>query len=105
MSKEKILILVTGGTFDKGYNEITGELFFNDSHIKEMLELGRCKLKVDIKKIMLKDSLEMNRSDRDLILKRCLETNTSKLVITHGTDTMTKTAKLLSENIKPFKSL
>ena len=101
----RIVILATGGTFDKEYNEITGKLFFNDSHIREMLDLGRCKLEVDIKKIMLKDSLDMKKIDRKLILDACLKTSTSKLVITHGTDTMSETAKLLSENgigVKPI---
>ena len=99
----KITILVTGGTFDKEYNEITGELFFSKSHIKEMLDLGRCRisdLKIDIKKLMLKDSLDMEDIDRQLILDACLQTNTHKIVITHGTDTMTETAKTLSENIR-----
>ena len=96
----KIVILVTGGTFDKEYNEITGKLFFNQSHIQEMLDLGRCRIKVDIKKIMLKDSLDMEPVDRALILDACMQTDTNKIVITHGTDTMTETAKLLSENIK-----
>jgi len=96
----KIVILVTGGTFDKEYNEITGKLFFNDSHIREMLDLGRCKLEVDIKKLMLKDSLDMKKIDRKLILDTCLKTTASKLVITHGTDTMSETAELLSKNIR-----
>ena len=96
----RIVILVTGGTFDKEYNEITGNLFFNDSHIREMLDLGRCRLEVDIKKLMLKDSLDMEKIDRKLILDACLQTSATKLVVTHGTDTMTETAKLLSENIK-----
>ena len=96
----KILILVTGGTFDKEYNEITGKLFFSNSHIKEMLDLGRCKINVEIKNLMLKDSLDIEKKDRELILKACLETNEKKLVITHGTDTMTETAKLLADNIK-----
>ena len=97
---KKIVILVTGGTFDKEYNEITGKLFFNDSHIGEMLDLGRCRLAVDIKKLMLKDSLDMEEIDRKLILDACLQTSVNKLVITHGTDTMRETASLLSENIK-----
>ena len=96
----RIVILVTGGTFDKEYNEITGKLFFNDSHIREMLNLGRCKLKVDIKEIMLKDSLDMDEIDRELILDTCMKTSATKLVITHGTDTMVETAKLLSQDIK-----
>ena len=97
--KTKIVILVTGGTFDKEYNEITGKLFFNQSHIQEMLDLGRCRIKVDIKKIMLKDSLDMEPIDRTLILDACLQTDANKIVITHGTDTMTETAKLLSKKI------
>ena len=96
----KIIILVTGGTFDKDYNEITGKLFFSESHIREMLNLGRCKLQVNIKNIMLKDSLDMKEIDRKLILDACMQTNVNKIVITHGTDTMTETAKLLSENIQ-----
>ena len=95
-----IVILVTGGTFDKEYNEITGNLFFNDSHIREMLDLGRCRLEVDIKKLMLKDSLDMEEIDRKLILDACLQTSATKLVITHGTDTMSETAEFLSENIR-----
>ena len=99
MKHNKIVILVTGGTFDKEYNEITGKLFFNKSHIKEMLDLGRCRIEVDIKNVMLKDSLDMNPNDRKLILDACLETNATNIVITHGTDTMTDTAELLSQNI------
>ena len=98
--QSKIVILVTGGTFDKEYNEITGKLYFNESHIKEMLVLGRCRIKVTIKNLMLKDSLDMKLDDRKLILNACSQTDSNKIVITHGTDTMTKTAKLLSENIK-----
>ena len=64
IQNSKIVILVTGGTFDKEYNEITGKLFFNDSHIKEMLDLGRCKVPVHIKTLMLKDSLDMENIDR-----------------------------------------
>ena len=100
IQNSKIVILVTGGTFDKEYNEITGKLFFNDSHIKEMLDLGRCKVPVHIKTLMLKDSLDMENIDRQLILDACLQTDSKKLVITHGTDTMTETAKFLSQHIK-----
>ena len=96
----RIVLLITGGTFDKEYNEITGKLFFNDSHIREMLDLGRCRLEVDIKKLMLKDSLDMKKIDRKLILDACLQTSATKLVITHGTDTMSETAEFLSENIR-----
>ena len=91
-----VKILVTGGTFDKEYNEITGKLFFNDTHLREILELGRAQVKVEIKKLMLVDSLDMRLEDRDVILKNCKSTNNNQIIITHGTDTMTDTAKVLA---------
>jgi len=95
-----IKILVTGGTFDKEYNEITGKLFFKDTHLNEMLKLGRCKLNLDIQTLMMIDSLKMTNGDRNLILQFCKETKEDKIVITHGTDEMVKTAILLGQNIK-----
>tara|TARA_B000000475_G_C15866875_1_gene394601 strand:+ start:85 stop:582 length:498 start_codon:yes stop_codon:yes gene_type:complete len=99
-NNSQITILVTGGTFDKEYNEIKGKLYFNESHIKEMLDLGRCNIPVTIKNLMLKDSLDMVDIDRKLILDACMQTEINKIVITHGTDTMTVTAKFLAQNIK-----
>ena len=94
-----IKIFVTGGTFDKEYNELNGELYFKKTHLHEMLELGRSKLKVDIETLMMKDSLDMSDADRDSIVQKCFESNENKILITHGTDTMVKTAKLLSAKI------
>ena len=94
-----IKIFVTGGTFDKEYNELNGELFFKKTHLHEMLALGRSQLKVDIETLMMKDSLEMSDDDRNLIVQRCFESNEDKILITHGTDTMVKTAKLLASKI------
>ena len=91
-----VKILVTGGTFDKEYDEIKGELFFQDTHMREILDLGRSKLEVKIRTLMLIDSLEMTDTDRALILENCEEVNEAQIVITHGTDTMTKTAKVLA---------
>ena len=91
-----ITIFVTGGTFDKEYNEITGELFFKDTHIREILELGRAQLDVKIKKLMLVDSLNMTNKDRGVVLENCVRTKDKKIVITHGTDTMTETAKFIA---------
>ena len=91
-----VRILVTGGTFDKEYDEIKGELFFQDTHMREILDLGRSKLEVKIRTLMLVDSLEMTDADRALILENCEEVNEAQIVITHGTDTMTKTAKVLA---------
>ncbi|MFH0990068.1 MAG: asparaginase domain-containing protein [bacterium] len=95
-----IRIFVTGGTFDKEYNELEGKLFFKDTHVSEMLHLGRCKLKVDIRSLMMVDSLEMTDEDREIILKHCLKAKEDRIVITHGTDTMDQTAKLLGQKIK-----
>ena len=94
-----IKIFVTGGTFDKEYNELNGELYFKKTHLHEMLALGRSQLKVDIETIMMKDSLEMSNDDRNTIVQQCLESDESKILITHGTDTMVETAKLLAEKI------
>tara|TARA_B100000427_G_scaffold329279_1_gene344889 strand:- start:112 stop:600 length:489 start_codon:yes stop_codon:yes gene_type:complete len=92
-----IKIFVTGGTFDKEYNEISGNLFFNDTHVREILELGRAHIDVEIKKLMLVDSLDMTKGDRSIILKNCIQANDKRIVITHGTDTMTQTAKCLAK--------
>ena len=92
-----VRILVTGGTFDKEYDEITGELYFKDTHMREILELGRSRLGVNIKTLMLIDSLDMTDSDRSLILEHCKSADEDHIVVTHGTDTMTMTAKVLAE--------
>ena len=92
-----IKILITGGTFDKEYDEITGSLYFKETHIRELLDLGRSRVNVKIKKLMLIDSLEMKNSHRELILKKCLQSKENKIIITHGTDTMVKTAKFIAQ--------
>ena len=92
-----IRILVTGGTFDKEYNELEGKLYFRDTHLPEMLRLGRCKVEVDIRTLMMIDSLEMTDADRNIILENCRKSKEDCIVITHGTDTMEKTAQLLGE--------
>ena len=91
-----IRIFITGGTFDKEYNEITGKLYFKDTHMGEILDLGRSKLDVSIRTLMMIDSLDMTDSDRNLILENCVSTKGDQIIITHGTDTMTDTAKLLA---------
>ena len=91
-----IRILVTGGTFDKEYNERTGLLFFKDTHIAEMLKLGRSRVEVTIRTVMMIDSLEMTDADRALIVQNCLQSEENRIVITHGTDTMTETATAIA---------
>lgn len=92
-----IRIFITGGTFDKEYNELDGKLYFKDTHLPEMLKLGRCKAALDIRTLMLVDSLEMTESDRQLIIDQSRKCGESRIVITHGTDTMEVTAKVLGE--------
>jgi L-asparaginase len=94
-----VRILATGGTFDKEYNELTGELFFKSTHIGDMLDLGRCRLEVEIDTIMMIDSLQMTAADREQILARCRAVPESRIVITHGTDTMAETAHVLGEGL------
>ena len=95
----KIRIFVTGGTFDKEYNELNGELFFKDTHLSEMLALGRSRIPIDTRTLMMIDSLEMTDADRELIAQNVLKTEDNKIVITHGTDTMVETAQVLAERI------
>ena len=83
-----IQIFVTGGTFDKEYDFITGQLFFKDTHLNEMFERGRCTAKLDIKTLMMVDSLEMTDSDRAIIAHNCKRTLAKEIVVTHGTDTI-----------------
>ena len=95
-----IRIFITGGTFDKEYNELNGELFFKDTHMPEMLKLGRCKLDIEIRTLMMVDSLDMTEADRNIILDNCKRADTDKIIITHGTDTMVQTAEVLANEIK-----
>lgn len=95
----KIKILITGGTIDKSYNIHNGELHFVDSHIPAMLTEGRCKADFELEKLMLKDSLDMTENDRLQILTSCQQSKTSKIIITHGTDTMVQAAHFLDDQI------
>ena len=95
-----IRVLITGGTFDKEYDEINGRLYFKDSHVHEMLELGRSKLPLEIRTLMMVDSLEMAAADRQLIVEQCRATPETRIVVTHGTDTMEVTARAIAEAVK-----
>ena len=93
--RQPIRLFVTGGTFDKEYNELTGKLFFQDTHLPEMLRLGRCLLDVEVRTLMMIDSLEMTDDDREIVAGHCQSVAEKRIVITHGTDTMSDTAEVL----------
>jgi len=92
-----IMILITGGTFDKEYDELTGNLYFRETHVSEMLRQGRCTVDIDVRTLMMIDSLEMTDADREIILNYCAKCEEEKIVITHGTDTMQDTARALGK--------
>ena len=91
-----VRIFVTGGTFDKEYDELRGTLFFKDTHLPEMLRLGRSRLDVSVRTLMMIDSLDMTDADRALIVEQCRMAAESRIIVTHGTDTMVDTARVLA---------
>ena len=94
-----VRVFVTGGTFDKEYDELTGKLYFRNTHVDEMLRRGRCGLDVDVQTLMMIDSLEMTAEQRAFIVQACRECEEDQIVITHGTDTMVETARAIAEEI------
>lgn len=94
-----IQILITGGTFDKSYNHIKGDLFFEKTHLPEMLKRSKCRLNVKIKTLMMIDSLEMTENDIEKIIDECIKSASKRIVITHGTDTMVHTASKIASKI------
>ena len=96
----KVKIFLTGGTFDKEYDEINARLYFKESHLPEMLKLGRSGIDTSVETLMMIDSLDMTDQDRFSILESCKKTEEDRIVITHGTDTMPQTAQVLGGGIK-----
>jgi len=96
-----IQVFVTGGTFDKEYNYITGELYFKDTHLKDMFERGRCTLPIDVKTLMMVDSMQMTDADRTVIIHSCKHAAANKILITHGTDRIVATAAALAQEQIP----
>jgi L-asparaginase len=94
-----VRVFVTGGTFDKEYHELTGTLAFKDTHVPEMLRLGRCRVDVSVRTLMMIDSLDMTEADRALIVGQCRRTAETRILITHGTDTMIATACALGTDV------
>ena len=95
-----IKIFATGGTFDKEFNEINGELYFKETNLFKLLDLGRSKINVKIETLMMIDSLKMTDTERSYILEKCKKEKTNRIIITHGTDTMVETAKRVAQEIK-----
>ena len=95
-----IRIFITGGTFDKEYNELNGQLYFKDTHMSDLLDMGRNRMPVEIRTLMMIDSLEMTDEDRELIAHQCLQCDEEMIVITHGTDTMSDTAKVIADKVR-----
>ena len=94
-----IQLIITGGTLDKHYNELNGELTFPETQLPAMLKQARCTAEIDLQQLMLKDSLEFTEADRDKIKQSCIATDAQQIIITHGTDTMVETATHLASSI------
>ena len=99
-----IRVFVTGGTFDKEYDEIRGQLFFHDTLLPELLRQGRCALDLELRTLMMVDSLDMTDADRELIAQNCARCPETRIVVTHGTDTMVETARVLARAV-PEKTI
>lgn len=93
--QKPIRIIITGGTFDKEYDEIKGTLYFKDTHIPDLLQRARSRLEVTVRTVMMIDSNDMSDTDRRIILETCKKSDEEHVVVTHGTDTMAETARLL----------
>ena len=95
-----IRLFVTGGTFDKTYDEIRGSLAFGDTHVPEMLALGRSRVEVAVHTLMMVDSLDMTGADRESIVRNCRHCAEDRIVVTHGTDTMVETAAAIAAGVR-----
>ena len=98
-NKKHIKIFATGGTFDKEFNELDGKLYFQETNLYQLLQMGRSKLDIEIETLMMIDSLDMTIEDREYIINKCKNEKTKHIIITHGTDTMVETATKLAETI------
>lgn len=103
--QDTIQVFVTGGTFDKEYNYLSGGLFFKDTHLPQMLDRGRCAVPVDIRTLMMVDSLDMTQTDREIIAHSCVRAEAKHILITHGTDRIVETATFLASQDIPDKTI
>lgn len=104
MTDTPILVLTTGGTIDKNYFDALSEYQIVDSGIPALLAEARVALPFRVVELMRKDSLELTEADRALIAAAAREAPEAHIVVTHGTDTMTETAKVLAAEV-PGKTM
>lgn len=90
-------IIATGGTFEKHYDEISGQLVFRESHVPSLLERARVSVPYTFETVCMLDSLDMQEQDRQKILEACSDSVSGNIVIVHGTDTMPETAIVLGK--------
>jgi L-asparaginase len=96
MTQQPILVLTTGGTIDKQYFDSSSQYTIVGTMVTRLLEVGRVLHPFEVQEVMRKDSLDIDEADRALIASRTAAASASRIVITHGTDTMTETAKALA---------
>lgn len=104
MNQQPILVLTTGGTIDKNYFDALSEYQIVDSGIPALLDEARVALPVRVIELMRKDSLDLTEADRALIASAAREASEKQIIVTHGTDTMTETAKVLAAEV-PGKTI
>lgn len=97
MTSDAILVLTTGGTIDKQYFDALSQYSITDTIIARLLEVARVTQPFEIEEVMRKDSLEIGETDRAMLVERVARAPQSRIVITHGTDTMTETARALRD--------
>lgn len=98
---KELRIIVTGGTIDKVHDPMTEGLAFakdDSTHLPEMLNIGRCHFPI-VQRIMLKDSLDFDDSDRAAIVDAVNAAEEDAIVVTHGTGTMGQSARWLAERV------
>ena len=100
MNPEKIIILTTGGTFDKVYYDALSNYQIGDPQIKWIIQQAGVSFDYSVQSILKKDSLDMNDADRQQIKNMVEKCAGKRIVITHGTDTMTQTAQMLAPTPK-----
>jgi L-asparaginase len=88
-------IILTGGTFDKHYDALAGQLTFAESHLAEIVTRSRLTLEIVVESVVMLDSLDMQPEHRERVLASCLSAAESSLIVIHGTDTMEETAAVL----------